>query len=94
MRFIVGVFVGAALMLGSAYLHDMGVVRAGPKQPFVNWDTVIGMLGRRPPRYIRNTPNFVSTTGAFSAAESASANTRRVSDGAMMPSSQRRAVAK
>jgi hypothetical protein len=46
MRFIFGVFVGAALMLGSAYLHDTGVVRAGPKQPFVNWDIVIGMLGR------------------------------------------------
>jgi hypothetical protein len=41
-----GVFVGAALMLGSAYLHDTGMVRAGPKQPFVNWDTVIGMWGR------------------------------------------------
>ena len=24
MKFIVGVFVGAALMLGSAYLHDTG----------------------------------------------------------------------
>ena len=48
MRFILGVFVGAALMLGSAYLHDIGVVRAGPKQPFVNWDTVIGVLGRGP----------------------------------------------
>ncbi len=46
MKFILGVFVGAALMLGSAYLHDTGVVRAGPAQPFVNWDTVIGMLGR------------------------------------------------
>jgi len=46
MRFIFGVFVGAALMLGSAFLHDKGVLRAGPKQPFVNWDTVIGMLGR------------------------------------------------
>jgi hypothetical protein len=46
MKFILGVFVGAALMLGSAYLHDTGVVRAGLKQPFVNWDTVIGMLGR------------------------------------------------
>ena len=43
-KFIVGVFVGAALMLGSAYLHDTGVVRAGPAKPFVNWDTVIGML--------------------------------------------------
>jgi hypothetical protein len=29
MKFILGVFVGAALMLGSAYLHDKGVVRAG-----------------------------------------------------------------
>jgi hypothetical protein len=46
MKFILGVFVGAALILGSAYVHDTGVVRAGPKQPFVNWDTVIGMLGR------------------------------------------------
>jgi len=26
MRFILGIFVGAALMLGSAYLHDIGVV--------------------------------------------------------------------
>jgi hypothetical protein len=40
-----GVFVGAALMLGSAYLHDTGRLRAGPAQPFVNWDTVVGMLG-------------------------------------------------
>ena len=31
MRFIFGVFVGAALMLGSAYLHDTGVVKAGPQ---------------------------------------------------------------
>ena len=46
MRFIFGVFVGAALMLGSAYLHDTGVIRAGPPQPFVNWGTVIGAIGR------------------------------------------------
>jgi hypothetical protein len=47
MRFIFGVFVGAALMLGSAFLHDKGVLRdAGPKQPFVNWDTVMGLLAR------------------------------------------------
>jgi hypothetical protein len=46
MKIVLGVFVGAALMLGSAYLHDNGVVRAGPAQPFVNWDTVVGMLGR------------------------------------------------
>jgi hypothetical protein len=46
MRFILGVFVGAALMLSSAYVHDTGVVRAGPKQPFVNWDTVVSLWGR------------------------------------------------
>ena len=45
MRFILGVFVGAALMLGSAYLHDTGRMRVGPTQPFVNWDTLIGALG-------------------------------------------------
>jgi hypothetical protein len=44
MRFILGVVCGAVLMLNSAYLHDTGVVRAGPAQPFVNWDTVIGMV--------------------------------------------------
>ena len=46
MRFLFGVVVGAGLMLGSAYLHDTGRVKMGPAQPFVNWDTVIGMLGR------------------------------------------------
>ncbi|HSP48748.1 MAG TPA: hypothetical protein VLN61_00905 [Pseudolabrys sp.] len=46
MKFILGVFVGAVLMLGSAYLHDKGVLNAGPKQAFVNWDVVIGMLER------------------------------------------------
>ena len=44
MRFILGVICGAVLMLGSAYVHDKGMVKAGPAQPFVNWDTVIGML--------------------------------------------------
>ena len=43
--------------------------------------------------YIRNTPNRMSGMGALSAADSASATTRRVSCGAMMPSSHRRAVA-
>jgi transposase len=43
--------------------------------------------------YIRNTPNLISGIGALRAAESASATTRRVSAGAMMPSSHRRAVA-
>jgi hypothetical protein len=46
MKFILGVIVGAALVLGSAYLHDTGMVRIGPPKPFVNWDTVIEMLGR------------------------------------------------
>ncbi len=46
MRFIIGVIVGAGLMLGSAYVHDKGMVRFGPKQQFVNWDTVFGMIGR------------------------------------------------
>ena len=46
MKFILGVFVGAALMVGSAYVHDTGMLRAGPKHPFVNWDTVISMLRR------------------------------------------------
>ncbi len=46
MRFVLGMIVGAAVMLGSAYLHDTGVVRVGPPQAFVNWDTVTGMLGR------------------------------------------------
>ena len=50
------------------------------------------LSGRRFP-YILNTPNFVSGTGAFSAAEKASASTRRVSEGRMMPSSHSRAVA-
>jgi len=45
MRFILGVFVGAALMLGSAYLHDTGRMPIGPQQPFVNWGTLIGALG-------------------------------------------------
>jgi hypothetical protein len=43
--------------------------------------------------HILNTPNFVSGTGALSAALKAKASTRRVSLGAMMPSSHIRAVA-
>ncbi|HVV62192.1 MAG TPA: hypothetical protein VHD14_10605 [Pseudolabrys sp.] len=46
MRFILGVIVGAALTLGSAYVHDTGMARFGPPQPFVHWDTVLGMLPR------------------------------------------------
>ncbi len=49
MKFIYGLVVGAVLLLGSAYLHDIGMIgtvdgKAPP--PFVNWDTLIGMLGR------------------------------------------------
>jgi hypothetical protein len=46
-----------------------------------------------PAPHIRNTPNRVAGTGALSAAENASASTRRVSPGVMMPSSHSRAVA-
>ncbi len=43
--------------------------------------------------YIRKTPNLVSSMGAFSAADNARPSTRRVSAGAMMPSSHNLAVA-
>jgi hypothetical protein len=43
--------------------------------------------------HILNTPNRVSGIGAFSATEKQRPNTRRVSAGVMMPSSQSRAVA-
>jgi hypothetical protein len=41
--------------------------------------------------HILNTPNFVSFTSAFSAADRLSASTSRERAGSMMPSSQRRA---
>jgi hypothetical protein len=47
MNFIFGIVVGAALMLGGAYLHDKGTLRFGPEQAFVNWDTVLSMLPAR-----------------------------------------------
>ena len=49
MRFIQGIIVGAALLVGSAYLHDTGMIKFADEKtpaPFVNWDTVLGMLGR------------------------------------------------
>ena len=46
MRFILGMFVGAGLILGSAYLHDTGMLRVGPPTAFVNWDTVFSLAGR------------------------------------------------
>jgi hypothetical protein len=62
---------------------------------------VIASYQDRPPNsawcpvaiYIRNTPNLVSGMGALRQAESARDSTRRVSAGAMMPSSHSRAVA-
>ena len=48
-RFIQGVVVGAVLMLGSAYLHDTGMLgsREDKAPPaFVNWDTLLGSIGR------------------------------------------------
>jgi hypothetical protein len=45
----------------------------------------------KPRPYILNTPNFVSGTGALSAALNDSASTSRVLVGSMMPSSHRRA---
>ena len=49
MKFIYGVVVGAALLLGSAYVHDtgmMGTVGGKAPPPVVNWDTLTGMLPR------------------------------------------------
>src|SRR5215470_16670240 len=54
-----------------------------------------GDLGRSAANgcYIRNTPNRGGGIGALRLADSARANTRRVSPGVMMPSSHNRAVA-
>jgi hypothetical protein len=46
MRFLFGVAVGAALILGGAFAHDTGLIRFGPTQPFVNWTAVFGVIGR------------------------------------------------
>ncbi len=45
-RFVQGLVVGALLMLGSAYLHDIGMLQRSEKAPppVVNWDTLTGML--------------------------------------------------
>jgi len=45
------------------------------------------VIAVRRPLYIRNTPNFVSLTGAFSVAERLRPSTSRVLAGSMMPSS-------
>jgi len=46
MRFLFGVVIGAALILGGAFVHDSGMVRFGPAQPFVNWTAVFAVIGR------------------------------------------------
>jgi hypothetical protein len=46
MRFIFGMIVGAAVVLGSAYMHDTGRLKMGPPQTFVNWDVVFSLAGR------------------------------------------------
>jgi hypothetical protein len=46
MRFILGIIVGAGLLVAAAWMHDTGQVKFGPAKPFVNWDTVIGLLPR------------------------------------------------
>ena len=46
MRFALGIVVGALLLVASAYLHDTRMARPGAAHQFVNWDLVIGMLGR------------------------------------------------
>jgi len=46
MRFLLGVAVGILLVVGFSYAHDTGRVKVGPKDPFVNWGTVMGILTR------------------------------------------------
>ena len=49
MQFIYGLVVGAAVLLGSAYLHDTGMIGTSDGKapaPYVNWDTVVGLIGR------------------------------------------------
>ncbi len=48
MPFIQGMIVGAVLLLGVAYVHDTGMLQNGekPALPLVNWNTLIGMIGR------------------------------------------------
>lgn len=46
MRFIFGIIVGVALLLGAAYLHDTRIAKPGVANHFVNWDMVTGLIGR------------------------------------------------
>ena len=55
--------------------------------------TAVALVSIFQHRYIRNTPNCVSSIGALSDAESARPSRRRVSAGSITPSSQSRALA-
>lgn len=47
--FILGVIVGAVLVVGGAYYHDTRMTQpgvAGAPQPYVNWDQVMAAFGR------------------------------------------------
>jgi hypothetical protein len=50
MRFVMGVVVGALLVIGGAYVRDTMALHnaAGPAPPplLVNWDMVFGVFGR------------------------------------------------
>jgi hypothetical protein len=49
MRFVIGVIVGAVLVVGGAYVRDQMALHnaAGQAPPLlVNWDMVVGLLGR------------------------------------------------
>jgi hypothetical protein len=50
MRFVYGVIVGAALVIGGAYVRDNMALRNAAGQPapqlLANWDMVLGMFGR------------------------------------------------
>lgn len=46
MRFILGMFTGAALLMATAYMHDTGTLRFGPDQSFVNWPQVQELASR------------------------------------------------
>src|SRR6185369_11521403 len=69
-------------------------VRVGPRRKSLRRRLVDRHLRKGRGSYIRNTPNFVSGIGAWSAASRPMSSTRRVSSGSMIPSSHSRAVAK
>lgn len=50
MRFVLGIVIGALLVVGAAYVHDTNMTRpaagATAPQPIVNWETLINLFGR------------------------------------------------